>query len=276
MPVPLTRAARGRSAAPLPDPFPALATSPYKVRLRKGQVVMVAGPPGAGKTVWALAAVLAMRSPCLYISADSDEDTMAARAAANLTGHPIDSVLQTIQYGLYAEEYGPVLRDCPIRFEYEPSDPSLQDISNSLTAWLELNGKYPDVLVLDNLMNLATNDGNEWQGMRQAVKDLHYLARKLRICVIVLHHTSEQDPGHIQSAPPRSAIQGKVSQLPALVLTLANNGSELYVAVVKNRHGPADPLAKAPVVMIVDFSCCRVRGRQFFDGIIAQSARGAA
>lgn len=200
---------------------------------------------------------------------------MAARAAANVSGHPVDIVMQTIQHGLFIEEYADALRDYPIRFEYEPSDPSLQDISNSLTAWLELNGKYPDVLVLDNLMNLATNDGNEWQGMRQAVKDLHYLARKLRICVIVLHHTSEQDPGHIESAPPRSAIQGKVSQLPALVLTLANNGGELFVGVVKNRHGPADPLAKSPVVMVVDFSTCRIRGKQYFDGIIAQKMRAA-
>lgn len=231
---------------------------------------MVAGPPGAGKTIWTLAAVLSMKSPTLYISADSDEDTMAARTVANITGHPTDNVLQTIQRGLFVEEYGVVLRNYPIRFEYEPSDPSLQDIVHSLTAWFELNGSYPDVLVLDNLMNLATSDGNEWQGMRQAVKDLHYLARKLKICVIVLHHTSEQDPGHIESAPPRSAIQGKVSQLPALVITLANNDGELYVAVVKNRHGKADPQAKSPVVMIVDFACCRVRGKQFFDGIIAR------
>lgn len=224
---------------------------------------MVAGPPGAGKTLWTLVGVLNMMRAdmsmtCLYVSADSDEDTMAARTAAAITHHPTDNVMETIQYGLFREEYGPVVAPFPIRFEYDPPDPSIQDLGNALTAWIELWGRAPDVLVLDNLMNLASADGNEWQGMRQAVKDLHYLARKMKICVIVLHHTSEQDPSHVETAPPRGAIQGKVSQLPALIITLGNNGGELFVGVVKNRHGPSDPLAKNPFRMIVDFTNCRV------------------
>lgn len=226
-------------------------------------MIMVAGPPGAGKTQWVLVGVLNMmkaepNTTCLYVSADSDEDTMAARAAAAITHHPVDNILDTIQYGLFREEYGPYVAKYPIRFEYEPSDPSVEDLANALTAWIELWGKAPDVLVLDNLMNLSTSDGNEWQGMRQAVKDLHYLARKTKTCVIVLHHTSEQDPNHIESAPPRSSIQGKVSQLPALIITLANNGGELFVGIVKNRHGPSDPLARSPFRMVVDFTNCRV------------------
>lgn len=221
---------------------------------------MIAGPPGAGKTVFALAAIVKMACPTLYISADSDEDTMASRTVASITGHPVDNVLQTIQHGLFAEEYAGVLKDFPIRFEYDPSDPTKEDIGNSLLAWQELHGKMPDVLVLDNLMNMSTGDANEWQGMRQAVKDLHYLARKTRMCVIVLHHTSEQDPAHIETAPPRGAIQGKVSQLPALVLTLGNSGGELYVGIVKNRHGPADPLSRDPFKMAIDFSCCQIAG----------------
>ena len=39
---------------------------------------------------------------------------------------------------------------------------------------------------------------------------------------------------------PRSAIQGKVSQLPALICTLGTVGNSMAVAVVKNRYGKAD------------------------------------
>lgn len=222
---------------------------------------MVAGPPGAGKSVFALVASLrlaAKGTPVLYISADSNEATMAARAAACVTGHPVDTVAKTIEVGLWAEEYGGRLAQLPIRFEYDDTDPSINDIANGLTAFLEVWGEAPHLIVLDNLMNMSSDDSNEWQGMRNAVKQLHYIARKSKACVLVLHHTSEQDSSYVESAPPRSAIQGKVSQLPALILTVANREGELFVGVVKNRHGPADVAAKQPVRMIADFATCRI------------------
>ena len=212
----------------------------------------------------ALSAALKMGeqgATCLYISADSDEDTMAARAAACITGHPTSEVMRTIEYGLFKEEYGPVLAKYPIRFEYDPTDPSVQDIAHALTAWVEVWGEPPKLLVVDNLMNMSGTDSNEWQSMRQHVKDLHSLARKSRMCVLVLHHTSEQDNQFIESAPPRSAIQGKVSQLPALILTAANNAGQMFVGVVKQRHGQADPMARDPVRMICDFSTCQIHDK---------------
>ncbi len=259
MPQPLTRTSR--AAAPLPDPYAALANSRYHARLRRGEVVMVAGPPGAGKSVFALVAALRLAEkgvPCLYISADSNEATMAARAAAAVTGHPVDTVAKTIEVGLWGEEYAWRLADLPIRFEYDDTDPSINDIANGLTAFLEVWGEAPHLIILDNLMNMNTGDSNEWQGMRGAVKQLHYVARKSKSCVLVLHHTSEQESAHVESAPPRGAIQGKVSQLPALILTVANRDGELFVGVVKNRHGPADVQAREPVRMICDFATCQV------------------
>lgn len=258
MPQPLTRTSR--AASPLPDPFPALADSRYHARLRRGEVVMVAGPPGAGKSVFALVAGIRLAQagvPVLYISADSNEATMAARAGAAVTGHPVNDVARTIEVGLWAEEYGGRMAQLPIRFEYDDTDPSMNDIANAMTAFLEVWGEAPHVVVLDNLMNMST-EGDEWTGMRNAVKQLHYVARKSKACVFVLHHTSEQDSRYVESAPPRSAIQGKVSQLPALILTIANREGEMFVGVVKNRHGPADVTAQQPVRMIVDFATCKI------------------
>jgi hypothetical protein len=230
---------------------------------------MLAGPPGAGKTMVALIAALRMAVPTLYVSADSDEDTMAARAAAAITGHPVASVAETIQYGLFRSEYGPLVEAMPIRFVFDPSDPTVDDIALALTAWLEVRGTAPHLIVVDNLLNLKSEDSNEWQGMRQVCKDMHFFARKTKACVMLLHHTSEQDASHIETAPPRSAIQGKVSQLPALILTMANSNGELFVGVVKNRHGPSDPMARNPYRMLIDFTNCRIiddvtqRGQQW-------------
>jgi hypothetical protein len=70
------------------------------------------------------------------------------------------------------------------------------------------------------------------------MKELKYLARATNAAIMVLHHTSEAVPGN--PCQPRSAIQGKVSQLPALICTLGTVGTSLGVASVKNRYGRAD------------------------------------
>jgi hypothetical protein len=201
-----------------------------------------------------------MGVPALYFSADSDEWTMAARTAAAITRHPVLSIEKTIQHGLYSDEYGPAVANLPARFVFEPSEPSMEDLAHTLTAWLEVHGTPPQIIVVDNLMNLQASNANEWAGMREAVKDLHWLARTSKACVLVLHHTSEQDSSHVTAAPPRRAIQGKVAQLPALILTCAFNSltGEMWIAVVKNRHGMSDPHAQEPLRWAADFTCCQI------------------
>jgi hypothetical protein len=254
----LWRGTGGKTATPLPDPLEGLARSRYKIKFNRGQLCMFAGAPGAGKTTAALIMAIQANVPCLYFSADSDEITMAARAASAITHHPYVSVRESQSAGLYEDLYGEQIAQLPIRWIFDPSDPSIDDISNAVTAYVELWGKPPELIVVDNLMNMRSDDGNEWQGLRQVVKDLHWMARRTKACIWLLHHTSEQDPRWISSAPPRVAIQGKLSQLPEIVLTLANDEGVFWVAVVKNRHGPSDPHARAPLRMIVDFVSMRI------------------
>jgi hypothetical protein len=74
------------------------------------------------------------------------------------------------------------------------------------------------------------------------MKELKYLARDTNACVLVLHHTKEGAQGF--PCQPRSALQGMVSQVPAMVLTVGQmmQGPDAYlcVAPVKNRYGKAD------------------------------------
>jgi len=91
--------------------------------------------------------------------------------------------------------------------------------------------------------------------------ELHDMARKTEACVLVLHHVSEQSEyGSPMMPPPRRAIHGKVSQLPALILTLGYDPSQglLRMASVKNRFGPHFADASQWASLFVDFASCQI------------------
>jgi hypothetical protein len=77
--------------------------------------------------------------------------------------------------------------------------------------------------------------------------------------VVVLHHlTGSYDDG--QSIPPLSALEGKVSKLPSMVLNLFNgNRGDIGVAVVKNRFGAANPAGKLYVFLDTDLERVQIR-----------------
>lgn len=255
--MPLGRAMARGASAPLPSPLKVL--DKRKVYPARGQLWMIAGAPGSGKTTLAMIMAVATGVPTLYVSADSDEATMSARMASHLTGHSYANVREAQAHGLFGELYGPEVAKPKIRWVFDPSEPSVEDLANALTAYRELWGIYPAILVVDNLMNMATSAGNEWLELRAIMKDLHYLARRTKVCVWVLHHTSEGDERWITSAPPRSAIQGKLAQLPEVILTLGNDSEGVvWMGIVKNRHGESDPLAKNAIRIVVDFGHMKV------------------
>lgn len=260
MPIPVLRAANRKTSHPLPDPWPALANSKFEVQFLPAQFMMLAGPPGAGKTFLALDAALKMDVPSLYLSCDSDETTMVVRTAASVTGHKQRQVRDVLRRGLFKEIYGDRLRSSNLRLEFDPSNPTMQDIAHILDCYLEVEGIYPRLLILDNIMNLESDSENEWAGMRKASKELHWLARKTKACLLGLHHTSEQDPkwNRDQLAPPRSTIQGKISQMSPVILTVDTDGTYMWVAVVKNRFGMDDRDAKEPIRFMVDLSRARI------------------
>jgi len=219
---------------PLPSCFKAFEAS--KIIVRRSEVSMFAGAPGVGKSTLALALALKTNVPTLYISADTNAHTMAMRLASMISGKnqtDVERKLNTdVGWTKAVLQKGNHIIWC---FE---SSPSLQDISEEVEAFEELWGCPPTLIVLDNLMDVATDGGEEFASMRAIMKELKYLARATNSAVIVLHHTSEAVVGN--PCQPRAAIQGKVSQLPALICTLGVVGTSLGVASVKNRYGRAD------------------------------------
>jgi len=226
----------------LPEILPQLTAS--QVAFRQAQLHLIAGQPGGGKTLLALWYAIVSKTPGLYISADSDSRTIASRAGAIIMNKNVADIERIMD-----SEASVLLEDAladgasHIRFAFDPA-PSLQDIEEEIEAWIELHGSAPSAVYVDNLMNVA-------------MSAFHYMAREYETAFVVLHHVSENEKMSKPNYPaPRKALMGKVAALPELVLSVAlDSAANAYrVAVVKNRHGKADPNAEEYVTLAAEAS----------------------
>lgn len=232
----LTRAVKRSDIGgePLPAVFDTFGKN--KIIIRRSEVSMIAGQPGSGKSTLALALALRMQVPTLYICADTNAHTMAMRLLSMITGKSQDESEMLLQN---PEQVRPELAKAGHLFWSFESAPSLDDLDEEVQAFEEVWGIPPELIVLDNLSDLSSDGGEEWSGLRAAIKEIKFLARETNAALLVLHHTSEAFTNG--PCPPRAALQGKVAQLPALILTINSDDNYLSVAPVKNRYGKADP-----------------------------------
>ena len=259
-------------ATPLPDVWSALAEK--QIKFRRGQVCMVAAAPNAGKSMFALIYAVKAQVPTLFFSADTDTTTVMMRAAAHTSGNNQVNVEQNLSsnshhYDTHFEKLK------HIKWVFD-SSPSLDDIELEIKAYVELYGQAPELIIIDNLMNVAAETDNEWAGLRAIMMELHDMARKTEACVLVLHHVSEQSEYGSPTEPPaRRAIHGKVSQLPALILTLGYNPTtaELKIAAVKNRFGPHAADGKDYAILLVNYGACQIADKNSYGAMLQHDAR---
>jgi hypothetical protein len=220
---------------------------------------MVAAAPNAGKSMFALIYAIKADVPTLFFSADTDIATVMMRTAAHISGHNQTLVEENLNKNptYYDSKFDRVKN---IQWVFD-SSPSLDDIEMEVKAYIELYGIPPELIVIDNLMNVAAESDNEWAGLRQIMVELHDMARQTEACVMVLHHVSEQSEyGSTTEPPHRRSIHGKVSQLPAMILTLGYEPIQnlLRVAAVKNRFGKHTADGKDFVSLFVNYGSCQI------------------
>ena len=203
------------------------------IRLREGTATFIAGVAGAMKTSLALYWVGRLDRPTLYFSADCEDFEMIERAAAMMTGDTMQKV--RANPGNYADE----LKRLQIRFVFEDS-PTYHDLEMEVAAYAETFGKFPEIIVIDNLLNLVGENQDEWSAHRDHARVIHRITRITKAAVLVCAHMGEDRADPSSWPPPRTKLQGKVSHLPKLILSLAFDGQVLKVAAVKNRFGPGD------------------------------------
>lgn len=250
----LIRVARETAGTPqqLPTVFPPLADA--GIRPRRATVTMIAATPASLKSMLTLYWVARMGLPTLFFSADTDAYESMKRASAMVSGQTMDQVEQDIHAGRQ-DGYEQALTQLDIRWVFE-TDPTYDDLMLETAAYAEATGEYPEVIVLDNLMNVVGENADEFASMRDTTKALKRLVRITGASVYVLHHMQETQKDTGMPAA-RNRLQGKVAQLPEMILSIALADNELRVAAVKNRFGPGDASAERYISLYVDPARCR-------------------
>lgn len=243
----LDRAVRSIDKQAMVIPMPFKSWSDSNISIRRGEVSMIAGPPGAGKSTAALAIAVKSKVPTLYASADSHESTMAIRSLAMVTGMPQSEVeSQMTKDPTWAST---ILKENVghIRWMFDAS-PTLADLEDEINVYREVMGDNPQLVVVDNAVDVTHESGDEFSSLRSLMREVKWWSRDTGAAFLILHHTSEGYDGY--PCPPRASLHGKIAQIPSLIVTLSSDNPGLMAAAaVKNRYGPADATGKTAVWM---------------------------
>lgn len=215
--------------------------------LRHGQVVMISGRSGSGKSLLAMWLCLQWNVPTLYFSADMSEQTAAIRVASSITGETFTQVEAGMNNPEKRREYQERLSDVRMTFSYR-APISWHKIEEEIDAYVELWDAYPEVIVIDNLKEMEGAE-SEYQGQMDAMAGLTDMARATGSMVIVLHHATDKswDAEKQPFRPPsRNEIKNGLSENPEVSLSVALDPikREFNIAIVKQRDGFMDPTAR--------------------------------
>lgn len=224
-------------------PFPALDI--HRIAFRCGQVTIIGGPPGGGKSAillnYIIAPAVRASVPLLYYSPDSDIMTIGPRLIAALSDIETRSIFRDFdaKAARYDEHMELAKQLKHVQWAFQAS-PTYEDIEEELTAYEAVHGYFPKLIVLDNIRDVySTSEGEDWSRQAGTVDYFHGLARQTNAAVVLLHHlTGAYEDG--DKEPGLSALTGKIGKQARLVLNLwSPTQNELGIFVAKNSNGPS-------------------------------------
>lgn len=218
---------------------------------RHGEVVMIAGRSGHQKSGLALWYVAQMNLPTLYFSADMSAFTASSRLASMVADQTTEEVEEGMRRG-FGPDYQDMLADLRITFSFG-SPITWRQVDEELQAYVELWDEWPQVIVIDNLMDVADAE-SDYTVQMAAMSTVTEIARETGATVIVLHHASDKTPNALTNPydpPARSEIKNGLAEKPELCLTVAldPHTHNYRIATVKQRMGPNDPSGRRFVVL---------------------------
>lgn len=239
---------RGASGVPLPSVYQKLTSA--GVNICRSELTLVVGPPSAGKSLLVLNLITLMGQPALAFLLDTNPLSASARLISVVTREDYAKVKAAIVDG-DGERYRGTLTKSLSHLQTSFRAVGPDDVEREMLAFEQRYGLPPEVVAVDNLGNMASALENEWGALKALTLEFDTLAKKAESAIIATAHTA--DLGSLEPSQ-RSKILGKISQYPALILSVGYNNAtgEYKVAAVKNREGYSDVNAENPAVLYAD------------------------
>lgn len=208
---------------------------------------------------------LAMRTavPALYWSGDTDQHDVLMRTLALLTNITTEQVEEQYKGSVEAKTFYDAklgLGD-HVDWVFDSAIPAGK-VAERLTAFAELHGEYPHLVILDNLSNAVEHQGDEFAEQKEFMTEVQRLARFTRAHFAVLAH-AKGDYENGLKAIPQSGVLNNLAKIPEVLITLHwhdSSGTGIDLNICKNRSGKPDPGANRPVFFPVDYSRAFVGG----------------
>lgn len=249
----LKQAARSAERAGEPLPYMAKPLVEKGVRLRRGHLHVIASAPGGAKTTTAINIVLYNTGvPTLYLAMDGDANSMSTRVLQAYLGWTREAVEEEREFGSPDIEKAMDTIDW-VRWDF-PNTPDMEEVRDRVWAFAEIFGEFPHLIVVDNLMDVVFEQSAA--AYTDAESALTSLARAANSAVLVLAHVNGMHEGG-RDPIPLSGLMFKATKKASLIVTLHPGAfpSQLFVSILKNRDGPADPSGIGVRAMLtVDYS----------------------
>jgi Ni2+-binding GTPase involved in maturation of urease and hydrogenase len=236
------------AGVPLPEVYPSLTRA--EAHICRSAVTLVVGPPSAGKSLLCQNLLAKGGIPALAFLLDTNELTASARFAAILTGENFLRIKTRIIDGESDKYRERMLDEIPM-VQVSFHAPGADNVALEIDAFEQRFGLPPDAVLIDNLGNQAGQFDGEWAVLKALTLEYDALAKEHQCAIIATAHTTD-----LNSCEPaqRTAILGKISQYPRLILSVGfdPDTGAYRVAVVKNTEGPTDVRAERPLTFFAD------------------------
>jgi hypothetical protein len=245
---------------PLPVPWPALQR---QLQLHTKELAVVAGAPGAGKSVFGLNLAMSLELPVLYLAMDRPTSVFARSAALALDAE-VSWVYSKLRDDHGKEQLLREIGDTHPNFFINPGtiqvdnklnkfgDPGpCNGLEQRIVALTEVLGRAPALVILDNLIDLDVPGYTHTDVgfYASTFGPLKQMAIRHNTCIMALHHVTRRggesgDPHGLGTRPLRMTdllYSGEREAEHVIGVFHDVSKTNMTVQILKQSDGDADP-----------------------------------
>ena len=224
------------------------------VTLRTGELVIIGGAAGGGKSTLAANMAISMTDPMLYCAQDSPASVlsrMTALALSSETGQVQVDMTDEAERAIIAARLANVRPSLvfnrgPITVDY------INQMCIALREWM---GIAPRAIVIDNLIDLIVQGRSHHETTFYSVvlPELKAVALEQNTCIIALHHVTRGGGStHGKGQGPMSIndlLYAGEREARHVWGVYNDGGSNIIVQVLKQQDGRADPMGDLRITL---------------------------